>query len=223
MSSTEFSFTDIQNQWQERVKNQTIGESFRVRLHRSLSWAQQMETHQEEDRVDEAFLCSWIALNALFARWDDDLQQCLPERQSMQRLIDQCLILDQDRILLKCLQDLHWHIEQLLSNKYLDTRFWRELDQDKNEHQADDFSKRYEFFLRKGQGVLLSQTLLKVYLMRNQLMHGAATYNSDMNRHTLLLCSHIVDQLLRRFLFLLTDGYKPSIDLGGLPYPPVKE
>ena len=65
MSSEEFHLKEIYTQWQEKIQQSKISEDYRVRLHRSFSWAFQMEKHQEEDRIDEAFLSSWISLNKI--------------------------------------------------------------------------------------------------------------------------------------------------------------
>lgn len=63
--------------------------------------------------------------------------------------------------------------------------------------------------------------LERIYLLRCQLVHGAATYGGALNRDSIALCSRTLGELLPAFLLVIIDhGYEE--DWGPLPYPPVR-
>lgn len=61
----------------------------------------------------------------------------------------------------------------------------------------------------------------RLYTLRNQLMHGGATYKSSLNRKQLQDACHILVALLPAFIHILLEHSK-DLDLGKPFYPVVQ-
>ena len=78
-----------------------------------------------------------------------------------------------------------------------------------------------EALFRRDYPVILKRVVDRVYLMRCQLVHGAATRDGRLNRRPLRRCTMMMDRLMPAFLLVLIDhGW--SEDWGSLCYPPIK-
>ena len=70
--------------------------------------------------------------------------------------------------------------------------------------------------------LILDRLLERIHFLRCQLVHGASTHNSKLNRTAVEHCSTMLGHLLPAFLLVLIDhGYEE--DWGRLCYPPVTD
>jgi hypothetical protein len=69
--------------------------------------------------------------------------------------------------------------------------------------------------------MLLDQILERVYLMRCQLVHGAATHGGKLNRTSLKRCVWMMQRLLPSFLMVWID-HAADHDWGVMCYPPLQ-
>ncbi len=70
--------------------------------------------------------------------------------------------------------------------------------------------------------LILDRLLERIHFPRCQLVHGASTHNSKLNRTAVKHCSTMLGHLLPAFLLVLIDhGYEE--DWGRLCYPPVTD
>jgi uncharacterized glyoxalase superfamily protein PhnB len=74
----------------------------------------------------------------------------------------------------------------LLSNKFVFQPFWDYQNQKKTETQWQDDFKSANAFIHKALGhkntsVVLSVIFSRLYTLRNQTLHGGATWNSSVN------------------------------------------
>jgi hypothetical protein len=69
--------------------------------------------------------------------------------------------------------------------------------------------------------MILDRLIGRIYLLRCQLFHGAATYNSSLNRTATRRCSQMLDHLLRAFL-LVWINHGDDEDWGCMCYPPLR-
>ena len=69
--------------------------------------------------------------------------------------------------------------------------------------------------------MILERCLERVYLLRCQLVHGAATYGGKLNRTSLKRCVMLLDCLLPAMLHVFAD-HGADRDWGLLCYPPLK-
>ena len=98
-------------------------ETFRVRLHRAISWLARAE--RESDDHDAQFVFLWIAFNAAYAR---EFGHDEPERERLRQFFSLLLSLDGEKRLHTL---LHQHftgpIRTMLDNKFVFEPFWRAL------------------------------------------------------------------------------------------------
>ena len=209
------------SEWKEICRDYEIEENLRIRLHRCFSWASRISEHQENDSIDEAFLCAWVAFNSLFARIDGDSNEFLPEKESMASFMDLLLSIDRQDKLKSFLDESEWQMEEILQCKFLQQSFWKSLDGNDQVVLKNWNKDSFKYFRKKGDTVLLQQVLRGIYVMRNQLIHGGSTHGSQMNRSTLMLCLYVLEPMLNCFIdILIHEG--SDLDLGPLPYPPLK-
>jgi hypothetical protein len=68
---------------------------------------------------------------------------------------------------------------------------------------------------------VLDRLVERIYLLRCQLVHGAATYNSSLNRTAIRHCSLMTDHLLRAILLVWINPGAED-DWGIMCYPPLR-
>lgn len=68
--------------------------------------------------------------------------------------------------------------------------------------------------------MVLDEVLERVYLMRCQLVHGAATYGGKLNRTSLRRCVMMMQRLLPTLLLVWID-HGADEDWGPMCYPPM--
>ena len=163
---------------------------FTLRMHRALSWLQRAEAAGEDD--DVAFVCLWIAFNAAYAQ---DLGQgtgSTSERQAFRNFMADVCALDQG----KALSALVWQvfpgpIRLLLDNQYVFQPFWDALNNPRSDGSTpghwreafDDARQRvHRALAQQDTERVLYEVFVRLYTLRNQLMHGGSTWNSSVNR-----------------------------------------
>ena len=163
--------------------------AFTLRMHRALSWLQRAEAAGGDD--DLAFICQWIAFNAAYAQ-DTGGTDSTSERQSFRDFVGQVCRLDAD----KALATLVWQvfpgpIRVLLGNQYVFQPFWDALNNPHSDggipqhwrEAFDDARQRVQRALaQQDTERVLYEVFVRLYTLRNQLMHGGATWNSSVNR-----------------------------------------
>lgn len=163
---------------------------FTLRMHRALSWLERAEAAGGDD--DVAFICLWIAFNATYAQDMGANMGSTSERQAFRNFMADVCALDDD----KALSALVWQvfpgpIRVLLDNQYVFQPFW---DAHSNPRSDGSISSHWrEAFDEARQRVhralaqqdterVLYEVFVRLYTLRNQLMHGGATWNSTVNR-----------------------------------------
>ena len=158
-------------------------EPLRVRIHRSISWLVRAE--RETDDPDARYIFLWIAFNAAYAS-EFGFEQA--ERLLVKQFIDKLLGLDTENKLHHALfSQFSGPIRTLVENKHVFEPFWRAL----REHDGSGTwevsfisSKKVAMraLISKETGKLLSIVLDRLYVLRNQLVHGGATWGGMTNR-----------------------------------------
>ncbi len=164
---------------------------FTLRMHRALSWLQRAEAAGEDD--DVAFVCLWIAFNAAYAQdLGDGAGGGTSERQAFRNFMSDVCALDKS----KALSALVWQvfpgpIRVLLDNQYVFQPFWDALNNPRSDGSIpshwreafDDTRQRVHHALaQQDTERVLYEVFVRLYTLRNQLMHGGATWNSSVNR-----------------------------------------
>lgn len=163
---------------------------FTLRMHRALSWLQRAEAQAGDD--DVAFICLWIAFNAAYAQDLGQAPGSTSEQQRFRSYLSDVCRLDRD----KALAALVWQVfpgpvRLLLDNRYVFQPFWDALNNPRSDgstpdYWREDFDKArqrvHQALAQQDTEGVLYEVFVRLYTLRNQLMHGGATWNSSVNR-----------------------------------------
>lgn len=195
-------------------------EVWRVRLHRAISWLARAE--QETDDADARYIFLWIALNAAYAR---EFGRDVTERDRASRFLTNLVELDLSRRLHDALfRQFSGPIRTLLDNHFVFEPFWIALrDHDSSNRWETAFTSSrkvaLDAIMRGSTATLLSIVFDRLYVLRNQLVHGGATWNSKVNRHQVRDGAAILSTLVPLVIDLMLDH--PEQDFGEVLYPVV--
>lgn len=195
-------------------------EPTRVRLHRAISWLARAETETQD--TDARFLFLWIALNAAYAQ-EFGFENA--EREQLRRFVQLLLAHDHQQRLQNILfKQFAGPIRTLIGNRFVYARFWRALREHDSSGQweerfAADQRTALQAIVDRRTDVVLSIVLDRLYVLRNQLVHGGATWDSHANRSQLRDGAAILGQLVPAILWLMLQEDAP--DLGEVAYPMV--
>ena len=193
-------------------------EALRVRIHRAISWLSRAE--QEKDDQDARYIFLWIAFNAAYASEFGFEQK---ERAQVRQFIDRLLRLDGEQRLHDALfHQFSGPIRTLIDNRFVFEPFWRAM----RNHESDgawetsfDASRKLALraLMEKDTATLLSILLDRLYVLRNQLIHGGATWGSATNRTQVKDGAAILGVLLPVIVGLMMQG--EAEDFNAIAYP----
>ena len=198
-------------------------DSLSLRIHRALSWLHRAEQAQD---VDGRFIFLWVAFNAAYAQEFDDYQR-FSDRTTFTDFLRKLCALDSD----KRIDALVWNefsgsIRLLLDNPYVFHPFWEfqrgRMRQDEWQERLASAKKAANAALREGNTLRLLTLLFdRLYILRNQLFHGGATWNGKVNRDQLRDCTRLLGKLVPLIIALMMDN--PDTDWGEAVYPVVEQ
>lgn len=192
-----------------------------LRIHRALSWWQRA---LEADDTDGRFIFLWIAFNAAYATEIDENYR-LSEQATFRFFLEKLCALDlEKRIDNLVWQEFSGSIRVLLDNPYVFQSFW---DWQSGKLSREDWQERFERGKKQAHQalangntpVLLGVIFNRLYTLRNQLMHGGATWNSSVNRKQLQDCSGLLGKLVPVIIALMLEN--PDTLWGSACYPVV--
>lgn len=207
----------------QREAREAFHENLGLRVHRGISWLEKAEDEKKKD-PDAAFIFYWIAFNSLYSA-EIEASKRPKEYQKFEEFFTEMLKLDSRHQL----YDVVWEkfsgaIKLLLDNKFIYQPFW-------DYHNGDESKKDWEhwFNVNKSQSQkalndhdtrkILTVVFDRLYTLRNQLMHGGATWNSSVNRGQVGDGVKILGLLVPIFIDLMMDN--PRTDWGPCHYPVV--
>ncbi|MBS0558341.1 MAG: hypothetical protein JSR27_13125 [Proteobacteria bacterium] len=192
----------------------------RVRIHRAISWLARAE--QERDDHDAQFVFLWIAFNAAYARAFGLEEHA---RVQLAAFFQKLLSLDSDKRLAKLLfSEFSGPVRTLLANKFVFEPFWTALrDHDSSGQWEDKFNASTKLataaILDGRTEIVLSVVFDRLYVLRNQLVHGGATWNSSLNRAQVKDGANIMLSVVPAIIELMLRN--PDVDFGEILYPVV--
>lgn len=189
-----------------------------IRFHRCCSWLQRLETMEDEDH-DLTLITQWVALNALYGQWDPRLREPAADRACWRQFLDRILKLDRDGRLIQVLEAHRKLVFTILDDAYLAGFFWKDPAPHKAIHTTRDRRQASQWYQQRRYGMVLESVVERIYLLRCQLVHGAATHNSRLNRTSLRRCATMLSHLLPVLLLILID-HGADEDWGDMCYPP---
>lgn len=180
-----------------------------LRIHRAIRWLGRAE--KEEGDPDAAFIFHWIAFNAAYAR-DMPRDERVGEASEFLTFIEKVVSVDKERIIENyVILKTSPTIAELVNNQYVFGEFWRYKNgDDKAANWEDKLSRdvwRLSSQFARGDTVGILRTLFdRLYVLRNQLVHGGATWNSSMNRSQVEDGARIMAFLVPTFINLMIDN-----------------
>ncbi len=193
-------------------------ESTRVRLHRALSWIGRAES--EQDDHDARFVFLWIAFNAAYA---NEVALDGRARDQLAVFFNRLVTLDaRERMASLLLSQFTGPIRTMIRNKYVFEPFWRAL----REHDSsgrwetrfkDDNQLAMRAVMEGGTEHVLAVVFDRLYVLRNQLVHGGATWNSRVNREQVRDGSNLLMSLVPLLVELMIEH--PHGGYGEILYP----
>jgi hypothetical protein len=209
----------------QRAIRDGFPQPFGLRIHRTLSWLGRAE--REGDDPAAMFLFLWIAFNAAYADERDVLgERPQGERGAFAWFFGQLVRLDADRRLYDCVWErFSGPIRLLLENRYVWGPFWSHQNgQPGHEDWEARFAGARRAFhaalARQDTAGVLSMLFDRLYVLRNQLVHGGATWGSRVNRDQLRDGAGILGCLVPIMADLMMDH--PHEDWGRPFYPVVE-
>jgi hypothetical protein len=196
-----------------------------LRVHRALSWLGRAEQLAGQGDVDAQFVLLWIAFNAAYAT-DVDEKYRESEQQTFRGFLEKLHGLDAGK---KRFDGLVWQefprsIRVLLDNHYVFPDFWKF----QNGSMTEDAWKSsfaaanraaHQALGRLDTVTVLSVVLARIYTLRNQVLHGGATWGSSVNREQLRDCTHFMAKLVPLVIEVMMDH--PDTLWGDAVYPVV--
>ena len=210
----------------QRAERSAYPPNLALRVHRALSWLHRAEELAQAKDGDGQFIFLWIAFNAAYATEVDERYR-LNEQQTFLDFLRKLVELDaaQGRF-----ENLVWtafpgSIRMLLDNPYVFQDFWSFQNGSLPE---EEWQRRFAAAKRVANSALrqrdtvtvLGVVLSRVYTLRNQLIHGGATWSSSVNRDQIRDCNALMAQLVPLVITVMMDH--PETLWGDACYPVVE-
>lgn len=213
---------EIQQQFKQ--SKEQFNEDFRLRIHRSLSWLQQAEQAQRAQDFDSQFIFLWIAFNAAYAK---DLAagiRSIDKGLFVQFIYRICHLDQQHNIYDSVWNTFSGSIRIILNNKFTFQQFWDYHNGLITETEwLDSFERNKQNALnalsQKDTPEILVAVFNHLYTLRNQIIHGGATFNSTVNRTQLKDACTILLTLIPEMLQVMLNH--PNDKTWGKPFYPV--
>lgn len=209
--------TDLKNYFTTHRKE--FNDNFGLRTYRAISW---LEKSEKTEDLDTKYITLWISFNAAYA---DELSDISGDRNAFQGFLKQICQLDKSRALHQFIwQDEGEYIHKLLDTPYTFQPFWDfhngQKSQSDWERMFHGAKKKADIALKNGETHIVLQIIFShLYTLRNQLIHGGATYNSSVNRKQLQETCHILSNLIPMILQIMLEN--PDNSYWGKPFYPV--
>lgn len=194
---------------------------FPTRVRRAKSWLQCAEQERESGDQDVAFILYWVAFNAAFATNDSEQPNTTGE---FHKCFAKIRRVDKRHCIYHAVRDLFpGAVEQIMNNQYLFKKYWDFVN---GKPGSDDWR---ECFDRENQRVkaamaepseentrkILPVLFARLYTLRNQIVHGGATWKSQYNRSSVEHGVPVMATLVPRFLRVIEQN---PTEKWGTPY-----
>lgn len=221
MSISGLSWFELNLKKQELDINQ-FSSNTRIRIHRAISWLKCAENNEKD--IDLKFISLWISFNSCYSGIDSNDDVISSENEKFDRFITSLVELDSHGIIHNVIWDkFSDSIRVLLNNKYAYKDFWHSIKHDNNNWEKSfqhSNRKALEFMVNnKTTSEFILIVLARLYTVRNQIIHGGATYESSVNREQVRDASEILSFLVPAFILIMIEN--PHIEWGELKYPRV--
>jgi hypothetical protein len=219
MPTTLLTIRDLRRRWKPH-KERLGSHPTAIRFHRACSWLDRAEKLEAADH-DLVLINQWIALNSLYGQWDARTNEPQPDRERWRGFVSRLLKLDGNGHLTEMLLVQQQLVLALVEDEHLAGFFWKDPSA-KNRQTARNHKHKFRsWYAEKNWTLILDFLLEKIYLLRCQLIHGAATFGGKLNRTSLRRATQMLWHLLPACLLVYID-HGADEDWGQLCYPPMQ-
>ena len=181
-------------------------EELSLRVHRALSWLNCAEQHGDDP--DSRFIFLWISVNAAYAQ---DLYRgwTTAERKLLSSFLDSLLAVDEDGHIARLVwREYPGSIRLLIENRYLYQQFWDFQNGQLSEDTFNRFLSRSRRAANRALGNQDTRTVLSIacerlYMLRNQLVHGGATWGGSVNREQIRDACNLMSRMVPLLLEIM--------------------
>jgi len=193
----------------QRAIRETFPPSLGLRVHRALSWLGRAE--READDSDARFIFLWIAFNAAYANELPDRAR-FSEQGVFANFVKRIVALDEKNILSGVIwSQFPSSIRLLIDNRYIFQPFWdfhngRDGSEDWEERFKSEKVAAHRALGRRDTARMLLIFLDRLYTLRNQLVHGGATWGSSVNRDQVRDAANIMGHVVPAVIDVMMSG-----------------
>ena len=209
-------YTELKKYYDSKSNNMSF--DFKLRVYRAISWGQASEN---EERKDERIIKLWISFNALYGSGFTEFSEVRTFLESVNNV-------DKNKELKKALIDKSQTIKNFISIPELYPIYWRDEKETRDERvkNANAYVGRnwdkYMEFIKTGEDAdkILYTLFELIYLLRNQIFHGSASYNSLDNQATKQNCIEILEIFIPIIIEIMIDN--PDNNWHEVKYKPLR-
>ena len=230
-------FSDVGNDGAVRSHQRlSLPASNMVRLQRALSWLLRADELEHRD-PDVVFIMHWIAFESLYGSDEEIYPQAKSETSSLQRIMDfihSLDIVEELRMRMVDAVSKVWpNVTSLFQNQFVNPECWHSYYKGSTRagRKHDPFSieaplLRQSVLQDHNQfDKLLKEMFSRLYLLRNQLFHGNASYKGNVESSRSAQINHgsaVMYELIPVLIWIMLDMLEHNPDKeswGKVPYP----
>jgi hypothetical protein len=206
----------------QREIRHTFSESLALRTHRSLSWLDRAE--RETGDTDAKFIFLWIAFNAAYAHEIPD-KAGFSERRLYLLFFRKLVELDREKLVYKLLwENFSGPIRLLIENEFVFRPYWEYRNGRYSEEEWLELFGRSKASAKRALARMNSEKVMaiafdRLYVLRNQILHGGATWNSSVNRRQVNDGARFLERVVPLLVHLMMEN--PDATWGEPTYPVV--
>ena len=200
------------------LRDDCFEKEFNIRIHRSLSWLNRAEKENEDS--DSKFIFLWISLSSAYSIHLDSYQNHGDEELRSEFFLT-LLKNGQDKIHEIIYERFSQEVRSILDNEYILNAFW--ADKDNWEVKLKNEKREVQDALRNRNGTkyILSILFKRLYVLRNQIFHGGATWQGKLNRQQVKDGASLLSYLMPVLLEIMM--LNPDENWGEIAYPPTDD
>ena len=191
-----------------------------LRVHRAISWYGRAMAETKDP--DVRFILLWIGFNAAYAGHIETEPE--KEREGFRTFFDSLVTLDARHRIYDAVWDrFSQEVRTLLANKYVFAPFWHHRNGQPGhaswERQLAGSQREIQAAMKTFDTARLLRVVFdRLYVLRNQLVHGGATWNGKVNRQQVRDGAAVLAWMLPIFIDIMMDNPGHA---WGKPYYPV--
>lgn len=201
-------FTYEELKQRHRLERDDYLQALSIRVHRALSWLNKAEQCEDDD---SKFTFLWIAFNSAYAQ-EIDHTLGFGEKGLYKEFLAKLVELDTNQLLYKTVwENYSGSIRHILNNEYILAAFWsyhsgRVSESEWKKSRSNAISAANFALSNSDTVAVLSIVFNRLYVLRNQIIHGGATFGSKANRKQLKECTQVLESIVPIIISLMMDG-----------------